>query len=1333
MLNSMLVVTTALAGQVVAGGPTYPDGLDILRGADTLPQVQLILDSSCSMNDSTGTSPNCPYFDSIGALVASPFRTFNPANYRKIDLLKAAMTGCGGITDGILDLPFASRALFALRLFGTSGVDGLTTNGGYNTAGGNLNGIQNDILSMTPQGGTPLAQQYYAGAQYQTDFFRYSASGGSPCASPTTSGATGCNNTLQCRQNYLVVMSDGSSNGTAVNNWQIGSLPQLVDPIGGGSTIRDLNGSAPHTDVAAAYMVDADLATPVIDTIDVDADVDGNQDIRTYTVAFDAGAAAEILLDDMATAGLGQAFTPTTYGELANAFQTIILSVIARSNVAFSPGTLQNDGLFSGNYVYVTSFRPFDRGSWHGTTKKYCVDPQLLTPANPGSAECMFLRQGGSPTGALLANPTPMDIWTLTATQDANVGGTGAVMPSYTFADPMNPTVIPGAPYGGRNIMTWAPGTPGWIPITGPRGNPGTFNPTFTNTSGWCQHAELVNKLFGYTAEAVGASGCSTVADSFPVAVDQWPIGDTINGSTILIRYADNCQAAGNCYLAVNSNEGMLHFYDAANGREISAVIPGHLWSDNLVNTHQLRDIMDQPTLDEMRRYYFDGKGRLYHDDRNGDGNINNGETAYLIFGLGRGGRQYLKFDVSANFLGNAASLTPQALSIDDQQSSLRHLRETWAPMWVGNFREVDTQSVVPTGIIVSGHDREDDINTTTFGQLQSNLPPGPSNAQHNDVCSVLGISAAECSLGGAINAVCTALETDPVLNPLGFVIPPATRNILCNPAQCQPCNAGNGYCTSGMTTFLTDLLADIVPFYNSAAANATAAQKPCYDWSGWSAHPGSPLSGNGSGSGYTIPLGPFQFSSGNGGKAYRVRFSGINMQANDYVSVTDSTGNEVIRYTGNVGPAVTPWIYDTNGFRLNVVTDGIDDAAASGWTIASIDYQTANITAPSPGQRMPTVYFVDLNTFNYNGLAAAPAAAATTFNDLPTNNQQEGAILARVTYDCSDSAPVRGVCLDRTTHAALANFTCPISAEPTVYREGGLFRTAYIGDECGQIWAIERAPSTAPGPGGFFNVRRIAHLNNDPLPPGDSKDFRKIFTKLDVAISTCTGARRFGVYFGTGNTQRPALDLYLRNAAISTPGIGGWFAPIPGPDLSGGAPDVDVYGVIWDDGSSTTDLGLQDLYDATAVTQVDYSNAAFASQTTNGWFVQLAPDEKVLRNPLVIDGVAYFKTYEPLNKATECVSATGIDSVYAVDNCNAAPLGDQNGVNGINSNDRRVWQGNTDIGGDLLLYTPADGPPVITTGTPEPGAAAQPMLPARQNRRAVRLYMWRLQVDPSF
>ena len=313
MLNatSLVVLTTA-----VMGAPTYPDALDTLRGADTLPQIQMIMDDSCSMGSTLGTI-NCPYY--------SVTQLSGGTSYTRLDTLKAALTGCQTAFDGILSI-WDGRAMFAVRTLN----NGLI--GGFDTDMTNTMALRTAVLGMGPTGSTPVATTYYAGARYQIDHFAYDGNLATAACAPTASGlGAGCNNTLSCRQNYMVVLSDGSSNGSGVTMDFVAGQPNQV--------ANDLSGGAPLTDMAARYLVQDVTQPPGLGAlVDVDPDVTGDQQIRTYTIAFAAPASAQALLTSMALEGDGDDFNATDYGSLANAFQEIILSIISRSNVAFNPG-----------------------------------------------------------------------------------------------------------------------------------------------------------------------------------------------------------------------------------------------------------------------------------------------------------------------------------------------------------------------------------------------------------------------------------------------------------------------------------------------------------------------------------------------------------------------------------------------------------------------------------------------------------------------------------------------------------------------------------------------------------------------------------------------------------------------------------------------------------------------------------------------------------------------------------------------------------------------------------------------------------------------------------
>ena len=127
------------------------------------------------------------------------------------------------------------------------------------------------------------------------------------------------------------------------------------------------------------------------------------QPIRTHTIGFDPDGDSAALMSAMAFRGEGLSFEATGYEQLDAAFETIIANSVPRGQVSFNPGAVQNDGLFSGNFLYAPTFRPVANGYWFGTIKKHCI-----LPTSPTDDECLFEDQAGE----LVTNDRPVDQWT---------------------------------------------------------------------------------------------------------------------------------------------------------------------------------------------------------------------------------------------------------------------------------------------------------------------------------------------------------------------------------------------------------------------------------------------------------------------------------------------------------------------------------------------------------------------------------------------------------------------------------------------------------------------------------------------------------------------------------------------------------------------------------------------------------------------------------------------------------------------------------------------------------------------------------------------------------
>lgn len=453
-------------------------------------------------------------------------------------------------------------------------------------------------------------------------------------------------------------------------------------------------------------------------------------------------------------------------------------------------------------------------------------------------------------------------------------------------------------------------------------------------------------------------------------------------------------------------------------------------------------------------------------------------------------------------------------------------------------------------------------------------------------------------------------------------------------------------------------------------------------------------------------------------------RFNYIDLDPGDSITFTDLTGNPLAPPLVGPGPSpgapyTVPFMTaDTSGtggdagFCIQVNTDGIPTLAA-GFDFDRIDVVHQN--TPSPTGYSPFVVAVDLGLINN---PTTPQAFDSVY--------QDGSQLALFTRACPAGA---ANCLDGSTDPDLNRMVCPISSKPKIYSEGGRVRGIYAADECGQVWRF-----WTDNNGTTWDASVILELNErfNPLAPGGqlSGMFRKIQTELDIVISGCGGSRTIGVYFGTGNRFRPA-------------------ALPPNPDLQGAATvtahhaGADVVGVVFDDGTITTPIRLnQDptgtntcggacLVDATTNVQVDPKLLGF-----RGWAFRLRDNERVLRPLTTISGATFIKTFEPTQAPTQCTPGTGLDRVYRVDNCTAAPQNpNPNSTPGNTAADREVWSGNSEVGGGLLVYAPKDGDVIVSTGDigadPNNNPAAGNLLPKPVGlNRGYKLYMYRF---PTF
>lgn len=1060
---------------------------------------------------------------------------YNWGNRRlnKNKMMRAVLVGCRTPADGILD-KWHARVSFSIYKFGHAN-DRAELATAFDSSHAAL---EAGAQSIPAGGNTPMSLAIRNHAEYLQNHFDDS-------------------NTRVCRPNFLLLLSDGDPNGGGAN-YNL-NCPLPGDP----RTSLNVPSWAPW--LGAEYLMSHK---------DFLCNVTGEQQIRTYTIGFGApGSFSPSNLQRIASLGDGEYYSASNVEELDTAFQAIISAMTTRSGIFYSPPTVQHDGLFSENILYTASFRPNDQGPWAGTIKKYCIEPERQSDGTYDRSDRRCMLRASDDGRSLYTNPAAEDLWTGSTTTSASVGGAGAAL----LARLGTPGGAPRAPLYPRQLVTWRPGTSRYVSV---RGSDWSFDDSWTTPE---VHLKLLNLLHGYTFD--------TNPDGTPRAVAEWPLGDPMSSPSALLRYGESCEVPGSCFVVIGMNDGMLHFFDAADGRETTALIPAELWRPNAIGNELLGRISNQPSADATHRYYVDGGLVLFHADTNGDGRIQETDEARLVFGLGRGGSAYYQIPVT-RFNGTLSQTdNPVRPLTYSAGTAFQELRETWATPWAGQMKISSVLRNV--AVFPSGHLR----------QLDDPTHPTPSRA--------------------------------------------AARPVLDATPRSEPC-AG-------------------------AASASGLPASTCRIW-GASGYPDpAPQS---------VVFGPLRLP---GAVAYRLRFAAFDVHTSDRLYVEDGQGAIVQALTG-AGPAggVTAWIYDDD-LQLRWVTDGVA-RSNRGWEISAVEYLSRS-SGPAE-EHHPTIYVVDLGA--WNGTAPRDFAAAAA----------DGGALLRITRRCTGAA--QGICIDEARAPILREMTCPISTEVAVYTVGNAGRALYWGDECGQLWKAWSLDQE----GSDWGVRRILRLNDHPsladqaVSRGRSKDFRKVFRRIDLVPTTCPGQRAVGLYFGSGNVQRPGSTDELAD-----------------PGLNDGR---DVVGAVWDTGDLPDGgLTLADLSDVSGVASID-ARAEMGSGK-RGWFWSLAQNERMLRDPLVFDSVAYFKTFRPSGSSSECVRSSGIDTVYAVNNCSAKAV-----VDGPGSpiEDRAVWSMDGEVGGSLLLLTPKDGSPIVTHANL--GKSERADLVQQQRRRVPRIFLWR-------
>lgn len=460
------------------------------------------------------------------------------------------------------------------------------------------------VRGLAAEGWTPLAEtlyeagQYFAGgavhygeadgSQISVARSRDPGNGGARYASPMRFG---------CQKNFIVLLTGGAPTEDVNANSRITALPGFSDAVGPGC---GGTGDGACLDEMAAYLfaTDLDPASP------------GRQGVVTHVVGFTAD---DPLLAATAARGGGTYFTADDGASLRAALTNVATS-IRETQTSFTAATVPVDGfnrLQHGDKLYLAVFRATGNAHWPGNIKQYRLR----------GADGAILDARGIPAIDPLSGwflPDSRSFWSTGADgEDVALGGAAERIPG-----PQS-----------RRVYTYL-GEPLLIhPDNAVQRSNGLIDEALLGIGdpGDPVRDELIDFIRG-----------SLAARALRPGERPSRMGDPLHGKPVSITYGGtvrNPDPADQVIFA-GTNDGFLHAIDARTGAERWAFIPPEFLGEQLL----LRDNAASPD----KHYGIDGTIRA-HVRADGDGVIepDEGERAYLFFGMRRGGSSYYGLDVT--------------------------------------------------------------------------------------------------------------------------------------------------------------------------------------------------------------------------------------------------------------------------------------------------------------------------------------------------------------------------------------------------------------------------------------------------------------------------------------------------------------------------------------------------------------------------------------------------------------------------------------------------------------------------------------------------------------
>ena len=455
--------------------------------------------------------------------------------------------------------------------------------------------------------------------------------------------------TGECQNNAIILLSDGD--------------PYVPDRTQYAQTMVDVKALTEATSDCAGITdgrCGVELASYMA-TEDQSSGVEGDNFINTYTIGFDvsSGSAAETFLKGVANAGEGSYFPASDAAGLAAVFKSIIsdVSKTARSYAAPVYTVDQASLLAHSRDVYIPLFENGATPRWSGNLKKYKMNASGQLVGKEGKIAV-------SADGVLDAEVD--DYWTTTtaSTDKPNPVTTGGVA---NLLDPATRNILTD---NGSALVDLDATSVSKLAIAG--------DATAASALSDLEYQAMLSFIRGYEA------------DNTP----RHHMGDILHSKPTVVSYGDKD------VIFYGTNEGFVHAINAGDadttdgGKELFAYMPSNLLS-NIPGQYR-----NDPLTGSIKRIYgVDGEMTVWINDKNKNGRIDTGleETAYLFFGLRRGGNAYYALNISD-------PENPElAWSITNNKVGFEQLGESWSKPVIAKLRYKASSTLKDEEVLVFG------------------------------------------------------------------------------------------------------------------------------------------------------------------------------------------------------------------------------------------------------------------------------------------------------------------------------------------------------------------------------------------------------------------------------------------------------------------------------------------------------------------------------------------------------------------------------------------------------------------------------------------------------